>query len=186
MKLDVMLGFDMETDVGSWTPYYEGLTRGTPLLLDCLAEKGVAGTFYFTGDAATKHGEVVRAVRDAGFEVGCHSLYHETLGDELFPIPGMQPLLAHEVRPRLELATHIVEEACGEKMLSFRCPRLFGSTAVVNALEDLGYVSDASYPMYFYRDRLGPYHPSREDWTAMGDMKIVEIPNFADMGMVLG
>lgn len=54
---------------------------------------------------------------------------------------------------------------------------------MVNALEDLGYVADASYPMFFYKDRIVPYHPSREDWTAEGDMKIVEIPNFADMAI---
>ena len=36
--LDVVLGFDMETDIGSWTPFYEGLTKGTPRLLDLLAE----------------------------------------------------------------------------------------------------------------------------------------------------
>ena len=55
---------------------------------------------------------------------------------------------------------------------------------MVNALEDLGYVADASYPMFFYKDRVVPYHPSRDDWTIEGDMKIVEIPNFADMVMV--
>ena len=32
----VVLGFDMETDVGSWSPYYEGLKTGTPKLLQVL------------------------------------------------------------------------------------------------------------------------------------------------------
>ena len=66
-------------------------------------------------------------------------------------------------------------------MKSFRAPRLWGSTAMVNALEDLNYVADASYPLFFYQKRLAPYHPARTDWTAEGDMRIVEIPNFADM-----
>jgi len=35
--------------------------------------------------------------------------------------------------------------------------------------------------MYFYKNRLIPYHPSREDWTQEGDMRILEVPNFADM-----
>jgi hypothetical protein len=44
-------------------------------------------------------------------------------------------------------------------------------------------VADASYPMYFYRQRLRPYHPSRSDWTQPGELRIVELPNFADLSM---
>ena len=87
----VILGFDMETDVGSWTPFYEGLVHGTPALLEALAAEGATGTFFFTGDAARKHPETVRAVVNAGHEVGCHSLYHETVGEALFEA-GLHPL----------------------------------------------------------------------------------------------
>ena len=183
MEITVVIGVDMETDIGSWTPFYEGMVNGTPRLVDCMADRGVSGTFFFTGDAAESHPKVVRDVAAAGHEVGCHSLHHETVGESLFPIPGIYPLLPHEVKPRIELATRMVEEALGEKVLSFRSPRLFGGTNVVNALEDLGYIADASYPMYFYADRLLPYHPSREDWTKEGDLRLVEIPNLADMSI---
>ncbi len=183
-KIKVMLGFDMETDVGSWTPWYEGLVNGTPVILEILAKHRATGTFYFTGDAARKHPALVRQVRAAGHEIGCHTLFHETIGDPLFDIPGMVPVLPEEVRHRLELATAWVEEAADVRPVSFRCPRLFGSTAVVNALEALGYCTDASYPMYFFKDRLTPYHPDPADWTREGSMKLVELPNFADMEMV--
>jgi hypothetical protein len=182
-KAYAVIGVDMETDVGSFTPFYEGTRHGTPRLVDLFGQKGVKGTFFFTGDCARENPEVARLVRDSGNEVGCHSLYHETVGDELFPIPGVKPLLPHEVKPRLKLATQWVEEAAGVRPVSFRSPRLFGSTAVVNALEDLGYQADASYPMYFYRERFSPYHPSREDWTKVGRSRVLEIPNFADMAM---
>ena len=181
MSFQVLLGFDMETDIGSWTPYYEGLVHGTPRLLETLSKHDATGTFFFVGDAANQHPEVVRMVADAGHEVGCHTLYHETIGDELFPIPGLKPVLPEECYHRIEVATSAVENALGTKITSFRSPRLWGSTAVANALENLGYTADASYPMYFYKDRLVPYHPSKDDWTKEGDMKLVEIPNFADM-----
>ncbi len=180
-NITVVLGFDMETDVGSWTPFYEGLVHGTPLMLKVLADHDVASTCYFVGQAAKDHPEVVRSVRDAGHEVGCHSLYHETVGDAIFPIPGSYGLLPHEVQPRLELATQWVAEASGTRPRSFRCPRLFGSTAVCLALENLGYVSDASYPLYRYGQRLTPYHPARDDWTKQGDLRLIQIPNFADL-----
>lgn len=182
-KIHVIFGIDMETDVGSFTPFYEGVKNGTPILLDLFDKKDIKATFYFTGDAAKQNPETVRLVKDSGNEVGCHSLYHETVGEELFPIPGVKPLLPQEVPFRLKVATEWVAEVLGHNPVSFRAPRLWGSTAVVNALEELGYVSDASYPMYFFRERFVPYHPSKDDWTKEGDLKILEIPNFADMLM---
>jgi len=177
----VVLGLDCETDVGSWTPFYEGLAPGSAVLLELLQKYGITATFYFTGDGARKNPEVVKQVQAAGHEVGCHSLYHETVGDSLFEIPGIYPLLPEEVEHRLRLATDWVAEVAGETPVSFRAPRLFGSTAMVGALEGLGYMSDASYPMYYYRERLAPYHPSADDWTREGDLRIVELPNFADL-----
>ncbi len=180
---DVLLGFDMETDVGSWTPFHEGLRHGTPRVLDIFRKHEVTGTFYFVGHSAREVPESVLAVKAAGHEIGAHSLYHETVGDPIFPIPGITPLLPHEVEPRLRLNTEWVEGVAGVRPVSFRCPRLFGGTHVCNALEALGYVSDSSYPMYFYRERLKAYHPHREDWTREGDMRLVQIPNFANMAM---
>ena len=182
-KIKVMLGFDMETDIGSWTPWYNGLVNGTPVILDILKKHDISATFYFTGDSCKKHPEVTLSVKDAGHEIGCHTLFHETIGEALFEIPGMVPVLPHEVEPRIKLATEWVEEVAGVRPVSFRCPRLFGSTTVANALENLGYLTDATYPMYYFKKQLVPYHPSSDDWTATGDMKLLELPNFADLSM---
>ena len=91
MSFKVIFGFDMETDIGSWTPFYEGLKNGTPKILEILSKHSVNATFYFVGDAAIKHQDVVKSVNMAGHEIGCHTLYHETLGDEIIPIPGLRP-----------------------------------------------------------------------------------------------
>jgi peptidoglycan/xylan/chitin deacetylase (PgdA/CDA1 family) len=71
--------------------------NATPVILDLLDRHGITATFFFTGDSARKHPEVVGRVRDAGHEVGCHSLYHETVGTPIFEIPGIYPLLPEEV-----------------------------------------------------------------------------------------
>lgn len=182
-KFDVLLGFDMETDIGSWTPFHEGLRHATPHVLELFKKHEVKGTFYFVGHSARAVPESVLQVKNAGHEIGAHSLYHETVGDAIFPIPGDQPLLPGEVKGRLELNTQWIEEIAGIRPVSFRCPRLFGSTAVCNALEELHYLSDASYPMYYYRDRLEPFHPDAADWTKRGNLRLVEIPNFADLSI---
>jgi peptidoglycan/xylan/chitin deacetylase (PgdA/CDA1 family) len=177
----VVLGLDMETDSGSWTPYWQGLVEGTPRMLGVLEKHGVPATCFFMGEAARVHPEMVRYAKERGFEIGCHALYHETVGDEIFPIPGVKPLLPQEVPLRLKTASEWVAEAAGEMPVSFRSPRLWGSTAVVNALEQLGYVADASLPMYHYTERITAYHPDPSDWTREGSMKLLEIPNFADL-----
>jgi peptidoglycan/xylan/chitin deacetylase (PgdA/CDA1 family) len=181
MEPIVIFGFDMETDIGSWTPFYEGLVHGTPEILGVLEKHDIKSTFYYTGEAAQAHPETVKMVSVAGHEIGCHSLQHETLGDEMIPIPGLRPVLPEECYHRIEVATQVVEDISGTKMLSFRAPRGWASTAMVNALEDLGYTTDASYMMFFHEERLAPYHPSRSNWLEKGEMKLLEIPNFADM-----
>lgn len=182
-SFDVVFGFDMETDIGSYTPYYNGVQLGTPLLLDVLEKHEIKATFFWTGHAAENNPDIVKLVRDSGHETGCHGLFHETLGDEIFPLPNNMPILPEEVEGRISRATDIVKEISGLQPLSFRCPRLWGSTKVVNILEKLGYISDASFPLYFHGKPFVPYHPSENDWTRAGDMNILEIPNFCDLTM---
>jgi len=180
---DVILGFDMETDIGSYTTFYEGVTHGTEPILAVLEKHGVPATFYWTGHAAENNPAMVLKVAQAGHETGCHGLLHETLGDPIFPLPNNWPILPTEVAGRLEQATRIIRDICGHPPVSFRCPRLWGSTQVVNVLEALGYISDASLPLYFYGEPIVPYHPSADDWTKPGSLRLVEIPNFCDLDM---
>jgi len=180
-KIKVIIGIDVETDAGSWTPYYQGIEKGLPLLLNIFKRQKVKVTFFFTGEAANKYPEKAKEVLEADHEVGCHSLFHETVGDELFPIPGVKPLLPEEVPLRLQRATEMVEDAVGVRPISFRAPRLWGSTAMVNALENLGYKADATYPLYFHRKRVFPYHPNRKNWLEEGESNLLEIPIFADI-----
>lgn len=182
-KSHILFGIDMETDVGSFTPFYNYTKSGTKKILDIFKKYDVEATFFFTGECAKENPEVVKMVQESGHEVGVHSLFHETVGDELFPIPGVKPLLPEEVPLRVKKAVEYVEAVSGTKATSWRCPRLWGSTAVCNALEELGFKVDASYPMYFYRERFAPYHPSEDNWTKEGNLKLLEIPNFADMTM---
>jgi len=180
---DVIFGFDMETDIGSYTPFYEGVQHGTPLILEILDKHDIKATFYWTGQAAEHNPEMVRRVASHEHETGCHGLFHETLGDPIFPLPNNWPILPSEVEGRLKIATNIIYEILGVAPVSFRCPRLWGSTQVVNVLEKLGYISDASFPLYFYSKPFLPYYPSRLDWTQPGDSKVLEIPNFCDLEM---
>ena len=37
-KITTVLGFDMETDIGSWTSFYDGFRIGTPRILEILSK----------------------------------------------------------------------------------------------------------------------------------------------------
>ena len=179
MKKYVIFGFDMESDIGSYSKNYRGVQQGTPVLLEILRRHGVPATFFFTGDTARQNPETVREVARLGYDVGCHSLKHETVGDAHFDMPGDIPILEEEVEHRLELNQRIVQDLCGRQPVSFRAPRLWQGQAQLAALEKLGFLVDASYSVFAHRDRLLPYHPSRDNWLEPGDMRILEIPNFA-------
>ena len=179
MKKYIIFGFDMESDIGSYLKSYRGVQQGTPVLLDILQRHGLPATFFFTGDTAKGNPEVVREVARRGYDVGCHSLKHETVGDVHFDMPGDIPILEEEVEHRLELNKKIVQDLCGKQPVSFRAPRLWQGQAQLAALEKLRFLADASYSVFAHRERLLPYHPSRENWLVSGDMRILEIPNFA-------
>jgi hypothetical protein len=183
MKADIVFGIDMETDIGSWTPEYRGIREGTRQLLDLFERHEIRCTFFWVGTAARENPNQAREVAEAGHEIGFHSLYHETVGDSLFPIPGVYPILPEELEHRLVVARQMVRDASGVDPTAFRAPRLFGGTNLITVLERLGIFSDASYPMYYYQKQLAPYHPSRDNWTEKGDLRIVEIPNFADLSI---
>ena len=182
-RFDVVLGIDMETDIGSYTDHYDGVQLGTPKLLEVMAEYAAVATYFWTGHAAASNPSVLKMVQAAGHEIGCHGLYHETLGDPLFPLPNNWPVCDFEVEGRIREATRIITELSGKSPLSFRCPRLWGSNTVVQVLEKLGYKADATLPLFFYRTMIRPYHPDPKDWTKEGSLKLVEIPNFCDLEM---
>ena len=48
----VIISFDMETDLGNWWTTYDGVRQGTPRLLEILDRQRVPATFLWTADAA--------------------------------------------------------------------------------------------------------------------------------------
>jgi len=176
----IVIGFDMETDIGSWTSGDRGVKEGTPELLSVLKNHGIHATFLFTGRECRNNPAIVEKVLAGGHEVGNHTMFHETVGTPVYDTIGANFALDSEVKARLELATTAIEEIAGARPVSFRAPRLFGSTAMIVALEELGYLADSSFPSYFHGRDFLPYRPSRQDWSKPGGMGILELPPFYD------
>ena len=81
-SFDVVLGFDMETDIGSYTTYYDGVRKGTDPVLGILKKHNIPATFYWTGHAAMHNPEWVKKVKEAG------KLLEIALLDHLILLPG--------------------------------------------------------------------------------------------------
>ena len=178
-QLHAMISFDMESDIGSWTAHHEGVAKATGPILEILDKHGIESTFFYTGNAAKAGPELVRTVRSAGHEIGCHTLFHESMGDPLIEIPE-PPVLVEEIPNRLAKATDVVEKIAGVRPVTFRAPRGWASAEMMVALDELGYVADSSYMTWYFRKYFLPYHPSATDWTAEGDLSILEIPLLCD------
>ena len=179
--LYVVVSFDMESDIGSWTDQHVGVARGTPLILEVLARHGVTSTFLFTGDAALACPEALALIKSAGHEIGCHTLHHESMGPPIVDVPDVRAVLPEEVPNRLARATRLIEETAGVRPVSFRAPRGWASNELLVALDGLGYLVDSSYMAYFLGEHLLPYHPSARDWKQPGDLRILEVPLFGDL-----
>ena len=124
---------------------------GTPEQMVALREvverHGVSSTFFVTGERAAEDPEGVRALHDAGHEVGMHGWAHEQWSE-----------LDRDTERELALrATGAIADAIGEQPRGFRAPGGARSDATTDILGSLGYTYDASLG-----DRMQPARLSAE------------------------
>jgi peptidoglycan/xylan/chitin deacetylase (PgdA/CDA1 family) len=102
--------------------------RWTPAILDILAAREVRGSFFLIGERARRAPGVVRAIRDAGHEIGNHSWSHRSLW------------LCGPSRTRLEIvrAHDLLADLSGEAPRLFRPPWGMVNAALPAALRACG------------------------------------------------
>jgi peptidoglycan/xylan/chitin deacetylase (PgdA/CDA1 family) len=126
-----------------------------PHALETLDQLGIKITFFIVGlDAAEdRNGTALRAIADAGHEIGNHSFEHE---------PWLHLYTPEQVRSELQQADAAIEAATGRKPIGFRGPGFSWSEDVLETLVELGHRFDAStLPTY-----LGPLARAYYFWTA--------------------
>ena len=138
---DIAFTVDVEHDVPSTLSTWRGLEEGLPLLLDLLSKYEIPATFFVTGQAAERFPELIREI-SLNHEVGCHGYEHERF----------DKISAKEQLRRIGLATKILTEVTGQRVLGFRAPNFRPGTHTLPALKRLGYLYDASNACY----RIGP------------------------------
>jgi polysaccharide deacetylase family protein (PEP-CTERM system associated) len=145
------------------------VVRNTEIILDLLAERGTAATFFVLGWVAERHPELVRRIAAAGHEVGSHSWWHYRV----------TRIDRSTFRTEVRSSKQALEDLVGAPVLGFRAP----SFSIVPGLEwafdeliEAGYVYDSSV---FPIRRPGYGYPSAPRWPysiARSGGTLLELP----------
>lgn len=181
----IILSFDVESDFGSWTQTYAGNDNAIPQLLELLSHKQVRATFLCTAKAALHNKQMLKQIVETGHEVGCHGYQHDTLGEASYEVPGVRTILPEEVSSRIVQTSEIIKDITVIKPLSFRAPRLWGSSKIIQILEKNGYLVDSTYDTAKHHNLIVPYHPSSTNWLHPGSSQLLEIPTAGTFGSMI-
>jgi polysaccharide deacetylase family protein (PEP-CTERM system associated) len=151
-------GFDRCVSRSAWDSLPPRVGESTRRLLARLAEYDVKGTFFILGWVAQRQPALVKAIRAAGHEIGCHSFAHRLVYEQT----------PQQFRVDLRLARLVLEDILGEKISAYRAPSFSITQRSLWALDILveeGFRLDSSiYPTH--HDRYGipgtPLHPHEQ------------------------
>ena len=180
---------------GGWSSFPSYLDILVPRVLNFLKERNLTITLFVVGqDAALNNNhEALRAIGDAGHEIGNHSFHHE---------PWLHLYSAKEIEKEIATAEEHIERATGQKPVGFRGPGYSLSDATVRELIRRKYLYDATtFPtflmpiarLYYFasasfteeekrqRRRMGGrlrdgLRPNRPYWWSIDGKSLFEIP----------
>jgi len=146
--LRLALTVDFEPDCPPYlSSTFRGIEEGAPRLLDLFAEFGLRATYFTTGEVAERYPNVVRAIVDAGHELGCHGVTH-TAFDTM-----------DERTARWEIQESARRLRTIAPVTSFRAPYLRFPERYVPLLEEAEFKLDSSLAKY-KRSYHAPRHPT--------------------------
>jgi peptidoglycan/xylan/chitin deacetylase (PgdA/CDA1 family) len=146
-SMQVCLSVDVEPDCPPYLDTFLGIEQGLPALLALLAEQGVTGTFFVTGQIARLYPRAVAAIVSAGHELGCHGDTHQ----------NFQHLSPVDARRELETASRALRNF--GSLHAFRAPYLDFPEAYLGFLPEHGMDLDSSLGRYkpaHWRRLAGP------------------------------
>jgi peptidoglycan/xylan/chitin deacetylase (PgdA/CDA1 family) len=140
-----------------WESYPSYLEPLAPLIIDTLRRHNLKATIFVVGqDAALgKNAAPLRALAEAGHEIGNHSFHHE---------PWLHLYSRPQIEDELRRAEEAIERATGRRAVGFRGPGYSLSPDTLRVLVDRGYLYDCSTLPTF----LGPLARAYYFWKSRG------------------
>jgi hypothetical protein len=192
----LLVGIDTESD-NQWSararaePTFENL-YALPALHALFRRHGVRPTYVITHPVAAdpRSAEVLRALRESGTcEIGAHHHAWETppcTAEDIRRHPYALQLPIEQFEAQLDALTRGIEQAVGERPVSYRSGRFGFAAEHVSALERGGYTIDSSVAPLFYEAHKGgpdfadapltPYFLAYDSATRPGSSQVLELP----------
>jgi peptidoglycan/xylan/chitin deacetylase (PgdA/CDA1 family) len=145
-------------------------------------EYNIPATFFLVGKMAEPYKHELKSFLYEGHEIGCHGMMHTAEED-------FSKLTLNEARDVLNRATESISKVTGQRVVSFRGPRVKTSSVTQRALVELGYKADLSVcsqrldlissnlinPGWLVAPRM-PYRPHRNSPYRRGKTPLAVIP----------
>ncbi len=146
-----------------------GVRVGAPRILELLASRGVASTWFVPGHTLETFPDSTAAILAGGHELACHGWFHEDFAT----------LQRDEERELIERCVAAVERVTGSRPAGWRAPywSLGGSSLELIAAAGFGYDSSLMADDYrLYRVRQGDRHSVTEGTRFGPEGPLVEVP----------
>ncbi len=101
----------------------------TPFILETLDKYGIKATFFLCGFWVNDYPDMVKAISDAGHEIGNHSMTH----------PHMNKLSSTQIRDELSAFESLINGVIGRGTKLFRVPYGEYNDTVIKTLRESGY-----------------------------------------------
>ncbi len=121
----------------AWDSMEQRVEQNTGRILEILARYDIKATFFIVGWTAERFPVLVRKIKAAGHDIGCHSYLHRKIYD----------LKPEEFREDTQRAKEILEDITGEEIIGYRAPSYSitrKSLWALDILEELGFRYDSS------------------------------------------
>lgn len=196
MTPHLLVGIDTESD-NQWdakaraNPTFENL-YALPALHALFRRHGVRPTYVITHNVAEdpRSADVLRALRESHTcEIGAHHHAWETppcSPEDVRRHPYASQLPIEQFEAQLHELTRAIEQAVGERPVSYRSGRFGFCAAHVSALERAGYTIESSVAPLFYEAHKGgpdfadaplrPYFLAYDHPTRPGSSQLLELP----------
>ena len=137
LDLDNLWAYQMTHGDEGWDTYGSYLDTLVPLVLERLAAEDLRITFFVVGQDAARpeNDRAIRALADAGHEIGNHSFRHQ---------PWLHRYTPEEIDDELARAEDAIGSVTGRRTVGFRGPGYSLSADVLRVLVDRGYQYDCS------------------------------------------
>lgn len=152
-----------------WGEFESRVVASTRKILDILNKADVRATFFVLGWVAKRHPDLVRAIHEAGHEIGCHSYWHRLV----------YRLSPEEFRDDVRQGRDVLQNITNGPVTMYRAPSFSITRRCLWALDILieeGFTHDSSvYPVL--HDRYGiPGAPAEPHRIRRPAGEIVESP----------